>query len=77
VVIDQPEPAGSLLQIGFHTLSGETGRQALAQVVWCRPRGDGRYSLGLSLVARGDRRQRRPRGGLDGPEASEPTHSEG
>lgn len=56
VVVDQSEPEGSLLQIRLHTLSGEIGRQALAKVVWCRSREDGRSCLGLCLVAHGERR---------------------
>jgi hypothetical protein len=55
-VVHQPEPSGSLLQIGLQTLDGEPSMRALALVVWCRPRGDGRYALGLSLIERTCRR---------------------
>jgi hypothetical protein len=56
-VVHQPEPTGSLLQIGLQTLDGEPSMRALALVVWCRPRGDGRYALGLSLIERTCRRR--------------------
>jgi len=73
VVVDQPEPEGSLLQIRLQPLSGETGLRALAKVVWCRSREDGRCSLGLCLVARGERRQGDSRGAAADPrEAFEP-----
>lgn len=56
-IVHQPEPTGSLLQIGLQTLDGEPSMRALALVVWCRPRGDGRYALGLSLIERTCRRR--------------------
>ena len=57
VVVDQPEPSGSLLQIALQTLDGDPSMQALALVVWCQPREDGRHALGLSLIERTCRRQ--------------------
>ena len=57
VVVDQPEPSGSLLQIALQTLDGDPSMQALAVVAWCRPREDGRYALGLSLIERTCRRR--------------------
>ena len=57
VVVDQPEPSGSLLQIALQTLDGDPSMQALALVAWCRPREDGRYALGLSLIERTCRRR--------------------
>ena len=50
IVMHQPEPEGALLQIGLQTLDGEIEREALALVIWCRPREDGRYTAGLSLI---------------------------
>jgi hypothetical protein len=56
-IVHQPEPTGALLQIGLQTLDGEPSMRALALVVWCRARGDGRYALGLSLIERTCRRR--------------------
>ena len=58
VVMHQPEPEGALLQIGLQTLDGEIAREALALVIWCRPREDGRYAVGLSLLQGSDSRAR-------------------
>ena len=57
VVVDQPEPSGSLLQIALQTLDGDPSMQALALVAWCRRRKDGRYALGLCLIERTCRRR--------------------
>jgi hypothetical protein len=56
-VIDQPEARGTLLQIALQTLDGEPSLEALALIVWCRPREDGRYDVGLSFIERSIRRR--------------------
>ncbi len=56
-VVDRPEARGSLLQVGLHDLDGNFCLEALALVVWCRARQDGRYAMGLNFLAnsaRGD-----------------------
>lgn len=55
-VVHRPEAEGSLLQISLQNLDGEPSMRALALVVWCRHREDGRYLLGLSLIERTCRR---------------------
>jgi hypothetical protein len=50
-VVDRPEARGSLLQVGLHDLDGNYCLEALALVVWCRARQDGRYAMGLSFLA--------------------------
>ena len=56
VIVDQPEARGTLLQVVLQTLDGESALEALAVTAWCRPRDDGRYALGLSLVESSARR---------------------
>ncbi|MDE0886676.1 MAG: PilZ domain-containing protein [Myxococcota bacterium] len=56
VIVDQPEAKGTLLQVVLQTLDGESALEALALIVWCRARDDGRYAVGLSLVESSTRR---------------------
>lgn len=49
--VDDQEQPGSLLRVTLLDLDGQPSRCATWRVVWCRSEEDGRYWLGLELVA--------------------------
>ena len=52
------EELGTLLRIVLRGVDGRPTLDALARVVWLLPRDDGRFHMGLSVVAEGMRRMR-------------------
>jgi len=64
ILVRERERAGDLLRVAVRSIDGGATREALARVVWCDGRSDGRYWVGLSLTEiLGDRSSRRPRVG--------------
>lgn len=49
--VDEAENVGSLLRVVIRDLQGRPARCAVERVVWCRPARDGRFWIGLELVA--------------------------
>jgi hypothetical protein len=52
--VDEAEPVGSLLRVTLRDVDGRPARCAIERVVWCSSARDGRYWLGLELVAEAD-----------------------
>ncbi len=50
IVAKEREKAGALLRVAVRSVDGGATREALARVVWCDGRNDGRYWVGLSLT---------------------------
>ncbi len=48
------EEVGALLRLTLRHLDGRPARRVVGSVVWCEAARDGRYWLGLQLVAEGD-----------------------
>jgi hypothetical protein len=47
---DSPEAVGDLLRVVVRGVDGQPTLDCLARVVWCAPRPEGRYWMGLSVV---------------------------
>lgn len=63
IVASDPEDEGTLLRVALHSVDGGAALDALAHVVWCQRRPDGRFAMGLALLERSGRRMlkvRRP-----------------
>lgn len=56
IVTSDPEVEGTLLRLALRTVDGAGTLDALAHVVWCERRNDGRYWIGLALLERAGRR---------------------
>jgi hypothetical protein len=56
IVTSDPEVEGTLLRLALRTVDGAGTLDALAHVVWCERRIDGRYWIGLALLERAGRR---------------------
>lgn len=56
IVTSEPEVEGTLLRLALRTVDGAGALDALAHVVWCDRRSDGRYWIGLALLERAGRR---------------------
>jgi hypothetical protein len=56
IVTSNPEVEGTLLRVALRTVDGAGTLDALAHVVWCERRTDGRYWIGLALLERAGRR---------------------
>ncbi len=54
--VDAAEPVGSLLRAVVRDIDGRSTLDSLTRVEWCRRSCDGRWWLGLSLLANGLRR---------------------
>ena len=52
VGVDEAEDVGSLLRLAVRCLDGKTATASIQRVVWCGAERDGRYWLGLELLAR-------------------------
>jgi hypothetical protein len=52
---DHAEAEGSLLRVIVRGVDGRPTLDSIARVVWCLPREDGRFWIGLALVADGRR----------------------
>ncbi|MDG2050701.1 MAG: PilZ domain-containing protein [Myxococcota bacterium] len=50
LVTNRPETRGTLLRVAGRTVDGVADLDALAHVVWCEARRDGRYWIGLALI---------------------------
>ena len=50
LVTHRPERPGALLRVARRTVDGVSDLDALAHVVWCEAREDGRYWIGLALI---------------------------
>jgi hypothetical protein len=71
VGVDDAEDVGSLLRLAVRDLDGQKATASVQRVVWCTAERDGRYWLGLELLARPEAAQRGPaRGTLAGAERS-------
>ena len=55
--VDDSEEPGALLRVTLLDLAGEPSRCGTWRVVWCTSERDGRYWLGLELVAEARRAQ--------------------
>jgi hypothetical protein len=49
--VDASEPPGSLLRVTLRDVDGRPARSGAWRVVWCSAERDGRFWLGLELVA--------------------------
>ena len=58
LVTTEPEKCGALLRVGRRTVDGLADLDALAHVMWCEARPDGRYWIGLALLEPTARRAR-------------------
>lgn len=58
IAASEREDAGILLRVAIRTVDGGATFDALARVVWCDARPDGRHWLGLALMERSGRRMR-------------------
>jgi hypothetical protein len=56
--VDDEEQPGSLLRVTLLDVDGQPARCGTWRVVWCRNEEDGRYWLGLELVAEARRQGR-------------------
>ncbi len=55
---DAGEQPGTLLRVVLRGVDGRPTLDVLARVIWLTPRDDGRFQMGLSVVAEGMRRMR-------------------
>ena len=51
ISVERPEAVGALLRITLRHLDGRPARSTIERVVWCNAGNDGRFWLGLELVA--------------------------
>jgi len=56
VVASDREEEGTLLRVALRGVDGGPSLDALAHVVWCQARQDGRYTMGLALLEQAGRR---------------------
>jgi len=68
VAVNAREDEGTLLRVALRNVDGRATLDALARVVWCDARPDGRYWLGLALLDQGGRRMRKVRRSGEGGE---------
>jgi hypothetical protein len=59
--VDNAETVGELLRVIARGVDGRPTLDTLSRVVWCKPRDDGRYWVGVNHVAEGQRRLLRVR----------------
>jgi hypothetical protein len=59
LAVDRVENVGALLRVVVRSVDGRATLDSVARVVWCLPRDDGRFWLGLALVAKGRRTMQR------------------
>lgn len=52
---DRAETEGALLRVVVRDVDGQPTLDSIARVVWCKPRDNGRFWIGLALVADGRR----------------------
>ncbi len=52
VGVDEAVDVGALLRLSVRDLEGKTASASVQRVVWCTAERDGRYWLGLELLAR-------------------------
>ncbi len=63
IAVGEHEESGTLLRVAVRNVDGGLTFDALARVVWCDARSDGRYWLGLALMEAGGRRMLKVRRG--------------
>jgi len=71
-----PEAPGTLLKLALRNVDGLVTLDALARVVWCEARRDGRYWIGLSVLEQGGARMLKVRRG-QGPARARARTSQG
>jgi hypothetical protein len=71
ILVDDREKKGELLRVLVSSIDGQAGPDALARVVWCEEREDGRYWVGIALMEQSRRRMRKVRRPVEVPEAKE------
>ncbi|MBW2231511.1 MAG: PilZ domain-containing protein [Deltaproteobacteria bacterium] len=61
IVASECENEGTLLRVALRSVDGGPTLDALAHVVWCESREDGRYTIGLALLEQTGRRMMKVR----------------